>query len=1025
MTSTKNKLVSLLVSFVLCISMMPTVSLADELSNASAQTKATDSQSSNVSVQESIVDSATTSSKEVSDSVSISKTVTDDNLDVDFVYIEQPAITQGEQENIVVVLANSDLDFSQATLTVQNRKTQEVLTVPISKTADTALLFSIETANLAYGAYDVISLSLPNSNSKTLAYDFSNDADNSYSFTVAPTGMVEALTGVTTSDSGIAVYSSDGNGNLVESSGIENAISDSTSSLDEEEVSALAMSAMSVNESIDATTQSALVVALDPGHGGSDPGASGNGLQEKDVNLKIAQYCKAELETYSGVSVYMTRTGDYSVSLTDRANNAIDAGANVIVSIHCNASESSSANGAEVIVPNESSWAYQAVHIIGAELAEKILSNIVALGLTPRSIYSKDCTNGETYPDGSLADYFTVISTAHERGVPAIIVEHAFITSPSDAEYLGNEGTVAALGVADATGIAQQYSLSKMSREDATAYVTRLYTYALGRQPDSDGLNANVNAMMYGGMTASEIAQLFFNSQEFENRNLNNSERIEAAYKTLLDRFADNEGLSHWEDELNIGMSLDAVLAGITGSSEFASLCSTWKVPVGSVSLTQARDQNYSITAFAHRLYAKVLNREPDLSGLNNQCAYMLSGGSAASLCSNFFTSKEFTGRNLSNGDRVEIAYQTMLNRASDSAGKADWTEKLDAGMSMKAIVAGFAESSEFRSLCSKWGVTTGTGSVSLNESRDQNYAITSFVHRLYAKVLDREPDIKGLNDQCAYVLSGGSATALALAFFISPEFSDRGLSNSDIVEIAYQAMLDRASDASGKIDWVSKLDAGMPIGYLVAGFSNSNEFRKLCKKHGITVGSIPYNIAEIAKYGHSIMGTSSSSTISKMVSYFEDSGNNYPSSTYSSKGAASIEQFCQIVYQEASAEGVRCEVVFCQAMKETGWLQFGGQVKASQCNFCGLKTSDGSGFNTFSNVRTGIRAHVQHLKLYASTDDLVNTCVDSRWNAAVSSYGRGSAPLIENLSGKWAAGAGSDTYGSSIYEMTVKLLAI
>ena len=56
------------------------------------------------------------------------------------------------------------------------------------------------------------------------------------------------------------------------------------------------------------TQSSNIVVALDPGHDSTHAGASANGVREEVLTLKIAQYCKAELEEYAGVSVYMTRT---------------------------------------------------------------------------------------------------------------------------------------------------------------------------------------------------------------------------------------------------------------------------------------------------------------------------------------------------------------------------------------------------------------------------------------------------------------------------------------------------------------------------------------------------------------------------------------------------------------------------------------------------------------------------------------------------------------------------------------------
>ena len=105
--------------------------------------------------------------------------------------------------------------------------------------------------------------------------------------------------------------------------------------------------------------------------------------------------------------------------------------------------------------------------------------------------------------------------------------------------------------------------------------------------------------------------------------------------------------------------------------------------------------------------------------------------------------------------------------------------------------------------------------------------------------------------------------------------------------------------------------------------------------------------------------------------------------------------------------------------MKETGWLQFGGDVKASQYNFAGIgATGGGKPGHSFGSIRTGIRAHVQHLKAYANKEALQNTCVDPRFSYVT----RGSAPYVEwlgikaNPYGKgWAPAA---DYGTSIVKM-------
>lgn len=181
----------------------------------------------------------------------------------------------------------------------------------------------------------------------------------------------------------------------------------------------------------------------------------------------------------------------------------------------------------------------------------------------------------------------------------------------------------------------------------------------------------------------------------------------------------------------------------------------------------------------------------------------------------------------------------------------------------------------------------------------------------------------------------------------------------------------------------------------------------------------------EIESGLYEIMGTSSVSA-KQMASHYK-SYYDYPGGALADGGAPTIEDFCQIICDEASAEGVRPEIVYAQAMIETGWLKFqGGADSVTQYNFAGLGTvGDGNHGNVFPDVRTGIRAQVQHLKAYACKDPLVNECVDQRFDMIP----RGCAPYVqwlgiqENPAGiGWAAGKG---YGDKIMNMIMKIRSI
>ncbi|BBC24174.1 glucosaminidase domain-containing protein [Pseudanabaena sp. ABRG5-3] len=106
------------------------------------------------------------------------------------------------------------------------------------------------------------------------------------------------------------------------------------------------------------------------------------------------------------------------------------------------------------------------------------------------------------------------------------------------------------------------------------------------------------------------------------------------------------------------------------------------------------------------------------------------------------------------------------------------------------------------------------------------------------------------------------------------------------------------------------------------------------------------------------------------------------------------------IYREEAAIEGVNYDIAFCQMCLETGFLQFDGDVKPEQNNFGGIGAiGNGIRGDSFSDRRIGIRAQIQHLKAYATTKPLVQPLVDPRFSLIK----RGTAPLLGQLSGKWA----------------------
>ncbi|MBR5137649.1 MAG: N-acetylmuramoyl-L-alanine amidase [Clostridia bacterium] len=128
-------------------------------------------------------------------------------------------------------------------------------------------------------------------------------------------------------------------------------------------------------------------VIIDPGHGGQDSGSTYDGVEEKNLNLKIAQYLAEELEK-RGVSYKLTREDDTFVSLSDRANIANQYDGDVFISIHHNAiKNAASANGTETLYfPSKDKM----LLLSGEELAQIVQNQLVSqLGTRDRGTVAR------------------------------------------------------------------------------------------------------------------------------------------------------------------------------------------------------------------------------------------------------------------------------------------------------------------------------------------------------------------------------------------------------------------------------------------------------------------------------------------------------------------------------------------------------------------------------------------------------------------------------------------------------------
>lgn len=838
---------------------------------------------------------------------------------LNYMYIDQPYLETPNTQKVVVSWGDGSEGIEQMTATVQGPVGEEVWTAV--QESDGIYLFERAYTEQERGVYSVTELHV-------------TIAGNVYDYSLADLG-IEALFGVDEKYEGIeelqpvseeevsadiAAYNIDESGNVTEQSSIEEAIVQA-----EQEIPAM-MSDDGVQ-----TQSSNIVVALDPGHDSTHVGASANGVREEVLTLKIAQYCKAELEEYAGVSVYMTRTtadcphpgGSSAHDIDQRVADAAAAGASVYVSFHLNSSLSSAAKGAEIIIPN-TNWKPQ-VGNDGKKLATLIESELVGLGLEERKIYSKNTTVNERYEDGSLSDYFTVQISAKEHGIPGIIVEHAFVTNTSDVNnFLNNEAGLKKLGVADATGIAKYFGLSKGQwYKDYTGWWYASGTSYLKNQW------AQISGSWY-----------YFDFNGY----------METGWQKISGKWSYLGGTD--DGIMRIGWQKIGTNWYYFNSSGY--MLTGWqKIGTKWYYFGESDDG-------AMRIGWQKIGGDRYYFGEANDGA-MKTGWQKIG------ESWYYLGS--SNGGYLQTGWQKIggnwyyFSDKENGAMKTGWQKVGSTWYYLGSADDGYMQTG-WKKLGTNWYY--------FGESND------GAMRTGFAKVGGDWYYFGGTDDGA---MKTGWQKIDGTWYF----FNDDGM-----------------YDSTKKYDEIPGINDDKINGSAGTNNSNTNS-----------------NVVE----GTYLIEGDTEVTVDQMVAYFEASKKAYPEDVMRKGGAATIRDFCQIYYEEAVAEGIKAEVAFVQAMKETGWLQFTGVVKAEQYNFAGMgATGNSVSGESFKDVREGVRAQIQHLKAYGSTKSLNQTCVDNRFKYVE----RGSAIYVEWLSipnnpkkKGWAAAKG---YGVDIVKMIQKL---
>ncbi len=249
------------------------------------------------------------------------------------------------------------------------------------------------------------------------------------------------------------------------------------------------------------------------------------------------------------------------------------------------------------------------------------------------------------------------------------------------------------------------------SNTQVRAFVDRMYTKVLGRNPDDGGAQNWTNQLVNHQIDGAGIAKGFVFSKEFLDKNLSNEDFVEVLYNTFLNRGSDAGGKTSWVSQLNAGASRTQVLAGFVNSSEFTGICENYGIARGTMDADGSVVYNEGTRNFVCRCYEKALGREGETAGIEDWCHRINTGSGtpqarALDVATNgFFHSQEFLNKNTSNQEFVAILYRTFLGREYDQAGFNDWVSQLNRGVSRDQVMRGFAYSPEFTEIMRGYGL--------------------------------------------------------------------------------------------------------------------------------------------------------------------------------------------------------------------------------------------------------------------------------------------------------------------------------
>ncbi|MBQ9827968.1 MAG: DUF4214 domain-containing protein [Lachnospiraceae bacterium] len=403
-------------------------------------------------------------------------------------------------------------------------------------------------------------------------------------------------------------------------------------------------------------------------------------------------------------------------------------------------------------------------------------------------------------------------------------------TEDNDEEILEEEDIITEEADEDMVTVEDE-AKDGASNTQINAFVTRCYRLILGREPDDEGFSYWTEGIRSGKLKGADILTGFIFSKEYTNQSNSDDAFVRMLYKTVLNRDPDSAGLADWKQKLKYNFTRRYVLRGFTGSQEFKTLCESYGMTAGSITLSDTLDLNPKATIYVYDLFQAALSRAPGRTEHKANVTKLLSYG-ARYVITDLFRSTEYKNKNTSDEQFVQDVFQAALKREAESGAVNNRVTMLGNCLSRMYVLKGVLGSAEFVKKVGNAGVSAGTFPDQVLEYRDVYPKATEFIAKSYKNGLGRKPGVSEVNKRLEQLIDNKMPVANYLyAIYNSAEFKKKHTTNSDIVNTAYKLMLQRSATSSEITAQTAVLKTGR--NKLFYYISDTREFYNKCAEYG------------------------------------------------------------------------------------------------------------------------------------------------------------------------------------------------